>query len=368
MRLRLGLIVTTLLFLTFGFSQSAPKPLSSKPPTNSTGSALKGTPVTEPQASAAAAPNDYVIRLKNACVLPSGQTPTRTLSVGGCHNAITRAQFEGLANALYPEMTPPMRRSFAVTLARLMMYANAGEKAGIEKSPEYQQLLQFSHMQVAAQLMSRRLQKQASEVSAAEIRKQYDSNRPNYEEMTLQRIIVPKAVASTEHPVDEAAEEAFAEDIRKRWAAGEDPEKLQKEAFAHSRTTMTPPPVDLGIRRRGGLPMTQAAVFDLKPGDISQPFADTSGYFIFKVVKRETAPFSSVEAEIRQQLISTNAQAIAEKVANPATVELNESYFGGRPPKEPPVESPGQTSPRVTKPVAPDRPAPNPQPEVQKPN
>lgn len=328
MRLRLVILTAVLTISSFAQTvQPAQKPATKpaakpaqKPATTTTTSAQ-----TAASKQTAEAP---VIMLKGACLDAQGKEVVRTLDQTGCHNAVTRAQFEKLTHALFPELNPTLRRSFATTLARMLAYSNEAQRKGLDRSADYQDLLQFARLQVLAQLAARQTQESALKITPAEIQKYYNDNKANFEEYTLQRVIVPKRPASKEQPVDEAAEKAFAEKIRQRWEAGEDPDKLQKEAFERASNKSAPPPVDLGMRRKGTLSPAQSAVYDLKPGQISQIFPDPSGFFIFKVLRRDTAALEKYEDEIRRTLRGQRLQAENERLMKQTTVELNESYFG----------------------------------------
>ena len=53
--------------------------------------------------------------------------------------------------------------------------------------------------------------------------------------------MIPRTVATGDKPKPTDAEEkAYAEKIRERWVAGEDPVKLQKEAMEHAGLTTLP--------------------------------------------------------------------------------------------------------------------------------
>ena len=81
-----------------------------------------------------------------------------------------------------------------------------------------------------------------------------------------------KAKEAEEKANADAAERAMtklAESLRARAAAGEDFVKLQKEAFDAAGMKIESPTVNLPSVRRTGLQAGHAAVFDLKPGEVS---------------------------------------------------------------------------------------------------
>jgi parvulin-like peptidyl-prolyl isomerase len=96
--------------------------------------------------------------------------------------------------------------------------------------------------------------------------------------------------------------------------------------------------------RRTTLPPAHGAVLDLKPGEVSELISDPSGHYIYKLVSKQTQPFSqdSVKQEIRNTL---SAQRYRESMQpfQAGNAELNDAYFGpSRNPARPPVPKGGK--------------------------
>src|SRR5262249_40881832 len=150
--------------------------------------------------------------------------------------------------------------------------------------------------------------------------------------------------------------------------AGEDFEKLQKEAFETARITTPPPPVTQSKLRRSSLPANSTVVFDLKPGEVSQVYTDPGGYFIYKMQSRSPAPLADVRDEIRNALTGIHMRDEQQRLRDSVNASLNEEYFGkpsspaGRPM---PIEGPAGIPNRRTGPgaggmVPPPAPVPHP--------
>jgi parvulin-like peptidyl-prolyl isomerase len=67
---------------------------------------------------------------------------------------------------------------------------------------------------------------------------------------------------------------------------------------------------------------------DLKTGEVSQVFADQSGYFIYKVGAKDTEPLDKVKEEIRSSLRTQRMQEQMQALQQSATPVLDNSYFG----------------------------------------
>jgi PPIC-type PPIASE domain len=295
--------------------------------------------------------SEPVITLKGACQPASG-----TSAPPGCVSSMTREQFEKLVKALTPpdrpQMPVDMMRNFATQYAKLLIFADAARGMGMENDPNVMQIMQFAQNQILREALNQHITEEYSHPTDQQIEDYYKQNSKKYVEATLQRIIVPRSQGNTEKPKpSEAEEKAYADQIQKRWVAGEDPEKLEKEATEHSGVQTPPASINVGARRPGMLPEAHESVFELKPGEVSVVFADPASLYIYKVVSVRTIPLSEAKSSITTTL---QRQLVADKIQqiqNSATPVLNDTYFG---PEKPQV----QATPRMINPRRPMPPGP----------
>ena len=171
------------------------------------------TPAAKPEAAAAAVPAGApVITIKNMCGGP--QVDVGSTSSQECATTISKEQFEQLINAVVPkarrtEMPNNMKQNMARQLGQLLVMVHAAEQRGLEKDPEVQQRLKIQRDSALAQALTVKLQEDATP-SDAELDKYYKDNPSAFEEVTLQRLFIPKAVASKDKPVDATTEKAAA--------------------------------------------------------------------------------------------------------------------------------------------------------------
>ena len=132
-------------------------------------------------------------------------------------------------------------------------------------------------------------------------------------------------------------------------AAGEDFAKLQQEAYdvAGNKTKASNPRVENA--RKSSIPPTDAAIFDLKKGEVSQVFDDPGGLTIYKVEEVKDLPVASVHDEIARTLQGEKMKGSFESLQNSVKTTLNDAYFAT--PAPPTLKNPGETS-------APETPAP----------
>lgn len=280
--------------------------------------------------------NQKVITLKGVC---QPKAPATT-PPAGCVSSLTREQFEKMTKALQQPGKPPMPadmlRNFASQYSKLLVFADTARELGLENDPRVQEIVQFARNQILTDALNQHIVQEYSHLSDQQIEDYYNQNPKKYVEGTLQRIMIPRNVASDKPKPTEAEDKAYSEKIRERWVAGEDPVKLQKEVMDHAGLTTAPPDVNVGPRRSGTLPEAHEAVFELKPGEISQVFADPGSSYIYKLVSIRQVPLTDVKASITSTLQRQMITDKIQQIQSAATVGLNEAYFG--PEKAPTVQ------------------------------
>lgn len=273
---------------------------------------------------------------------------------GDCKTVITKAQFEKLANALAPNTTAQQRKQLAGVLPRVIAMSTEAKKEGLDKTPQYDETVKFVRMQVLTNQLQRKIQEEAGEVPQAEIDKYYKDHPDQYEQYNVDRIFVPrtkqveaeakeednddkltdeqkKAKEASEKTKTDEAEQAMtklADEIRAKAAAGEDMAKLQKDAFDAAGMKIESPTVNLPSVRRTGLPPAHAAIFDLKPGEVSQVIADSGGHYIYKMNSKTEMTLDQAKSEIKGKLQNDRMRERMEKLNNSYKVDTNEAYFG----------------------------------------
>ena len=134
-------------------------------------------------------PEAAVITIPGIC------SPAKGVKVApaNCKKVVTRAEFERLVNAIQPAMVPFARKQLATRYAMALVMANKAHQLGLDQSQKYNDLVNLARLQILAQEMQKSLQEKASKVSDKEIEDYYKNNVPAYEEVSLQRIFIPKA-------------------------------------------------------------------------------------------------------------------------------------------------------------------------------
>ena len=322
---------------------------------------------------------------------PAAKTP-----VAECKTVITKAEFENLAKAVAPNVTPQVKKQLAGVLPRFIGMSSEARKKGLDKSPQFEETVKFAKMQILTTELQRKIQDDAAKVPPEDVEKYYKEHAETFEQFNVDRLFVPRAKQNEAEAKDEdekdeklseeakkakeAAEKAkadegeqamskLAESLRARAAAGEDFAKLQKEAFDAAGMKIESPTVNLPAVRRTGLPPGHVAVFDLKPGEVSQVISDSGGHYIYKVNSKDHLALDQATNEIHSKLQNDRTREMMEKVTNSFKVETNEAYFGpGGVGTAPPPRLPRPRPMAPTAPGAQPQTPPPAQPEAPKPN
>jgi hypothetical protein len=223
------------------------------------------------------------------------------------------------------------------------------QKRGLDKDPHYVETLKFAKLQILNQELTRKLQEEAAQVPPQDIESYYKQNGAAFEQASMQRVFVPKTkkIESKDNAGDEykakvkEGEDAMtkeAADLRARAVAGEDFDKLEKEAYDAAGIPNNPPATSIPKVRRANLPPSHASVFDLKPGEVSPVIQDPSGSFFYKMQSKTLLPLSEVKDEIKGTVQGQRMRDSQQKLQESISTDLNEAYFNANP--APPADAP----------------------------
>jgi hypothetical protein len=275
------------------------------------------------------APDAAVVVVHGVC--PNNAAPA---SADACKMVITKQQFMTMMDgmSLTSQLsTPAAMRNFAESYSQLLVLASAGQKAGAENDPRFQELMRIARIRALAETYRHSLEEKYSNPSQQEIEEYYKANIDKYEALKVERIIVPTAnfnrTQAARAEYDRKVKQ-LATDIRERAARGEETQKLQDEAYKALNLPASPR-TDLGVKRHGGLPAAiEKDLFALKPGEVTKLETEASGLNIYKLRSRDTIPVQFVKGEIVRDLHQKNMETAIKTVTGAAHSELNDQFFG----------------------------------------
>jgi len=293
------------------------------------------------------APDTPVITVQGLCEKPGNGSAMPS----DCSTVVTRAQFEKIVNAVQPNMPPAAKKQFAARYVTVLLLAEKGHELGLDKGPEFDEQMYLARLQLLSRQAAEKVQRDAANVTDSAITDYYQQHAGDYKSITFDRVFIPrqkqiednandpdaqKKRAATEPDMKEEADK-----LRARAAAGEDFTKLQQEAydFAGSKTKATD--VKLENMRKNSIPTTDAAIFDLKKGEVSQVFSDPSGYRIYKVDEIKDLPLATVHDEIARAIQGQNIKNAFDSLQSSAKATYDDAYFAT--PAPPSLKNPGGT-------------------------
>jgi PPIC-type PPIASE domain len=285
------------------------------------------------------APDAPVLTIKGLCPPTPGKP--NEVADKSCVTVITKEQFEKVARAIQPSLSPVVKKQLINLYPRLLIMSREAEARGMDKEDDFHQKLDLARLQILSQELTHHLQEDAAKVPDQEISEYYEKNPDMFREYTMEHIFIPR-VKQEPPPVQklseqvEKAREKSAEDemtklagvLRARAAAGAPFETLQKEAYQSAGLKGNPPNASMGIIRRAGLPPGHAAAFSLKVGEVSQVISDGGGHYIYKLDAAKMDSQADVKLEIHDLLKSQRLHDLMKKIQGPFTTEANDAYFG----------------------------------------
>ena len=236
-----------------------------------------------------------------------------------------------------PQMLASMRadpkRGLAFLLLMRRLAADA-EKANLDKQSPLKEQLEFNRVQALSQAQVNQVKNFEVKIEPDDESRYYKENLARFQEAKVKVIYIAftstalptKSEANAKKSLNEAEAKARIEDLAKQIRAGADFGKLAKE-LSDDRDSAAKDG-DFGVIRRAS-PYPEpikAAVFILKPGEISEPIRQPNGFYLLRLESISTQAFADVRTQIFDDLkqkgfadYMQNLQTRYEvKVQNPA--------------------------------------------------
>jgi hypothetical protein len=283
----------------------------------------------QPVASMDEVPPDAVVVSVQGICPPGKPAPENPDS---CTTTLTRRQFETMLtvmNITNQNYSPAALKGIAESYVQLMMLADAGQKAGLDHDPRFEEMMKIARVRTMAELYRHTLDEKFSAPPPEMIEAYYKDNIGKYEQLKIDRVFIP--LADPKKPQERATFEKKAlqkaEQLRERAAKGEDMQALQEEAYK-SLGLDSPPKADQGAKRKNNYPAAlEKDIFALKPAEVSKVETDLSGFSFYKVRSREPIPLEYVKAEITREVYQKQMEAAMQSAKSRVHSDFNDKYF-----------------------------------------
>ncbi|HET9790120.1 MAG TPA: peptidylprolyl isomerase [Candidatus Angelobacter sp.] len=274
------------------------------------------------------APDAAVITIKGFCPASASK------GAAACSTTITKQQFSDMISAMSfnPQLAnnPVAVKAFAESYVQALVIADAAERSGLDKDPQFQELMKIIRVRTLADSYRRQLQQKNSNPSNEQIENYYKQNIAKFEQIDLDRVAIPlsnpKLGKEAQSDFRQKAQ-TLATEARMRLGTGEEPGKVQADLY-HALSLTPPLTTDLGTKRRGSLPgALEQELFALKAGDVSKVQTDPSSLTIYKIRTRSTLPLERVRAEIAQEIQQREIQSALQAITGAIKTDFNDQYF-----------------------------------------
>ena len=276
---------------------------------------------------------------------PACKKKERTLAtVDG--RAVTQAEFDAYLRFKRLRVTEKAQTDKALDeyLEREALAA-AVEKAGALDQPALEAELREFRKEM---LISRYFEKLMTEkVTEEATRNYYESHRDRYEEKKVHvaHILVRTNKAMTE--TERKAKLTTAQELHAKLQSGADFAEL---AAAESEDKVSGKKGgDLGWLEQGSIdPRFSKRAFELKQGEVSEPFETAFGFHIVKVIdgaRTITRPYEAVAGDIRHELRNQVKQAELEALKTKLKIEKKDAYLPGAASAAKPASAPTSARP-----------------------
>jgi hypothetical protein len=132
----------------------------------------------------------------------------------------------------------------------------------------------------------------------------------------------------------EADAKAKIDDLRKQILAGADFGKLAKENSDDKISAAKDGDYGDIVRTSPYPEPVKKAVFDLKPGEVSDPIRQPTGFYLIKAADSSFRPIDQVRFEIHNLLVGQEAQKHRDELQKEFKITVDDrTYFTTRPPK-----------------------------------
>ena len=306
-------------------------------------------PVTPPQPAASAEevpPDAVVVSVHGIC--PPGKN-AGTENPDSCTTTFTRQQFETMLrvmNVTNQNYSPAALKGIAESYVQLMVLADAGQKAGLDKDPRFEEMMRIARVRTMAELYRHTLDEKFSAPPQEMIEAYYKDNIAKYEQLKIDRVFIPLADPKKpqERLIFEKKARRVADELRERASKGEDMQALEEEGYK-TLGLAGPLKADQGAKRKGNYPPAlEKDIFALKPAEVTKVETDLAGFSFYKVRSREPIPLEYVKSEISREIYQKNMESAMQSVKGHVHTDFNDKYF----------------KPHVAGPMAPSfRPAPH---------
>jgi peptidyl-prolyl cis-trans isomerase C len=249
---------------------------------------------------------------------------------------LTAGELQALLRGASPQVQQNFRanpRQFLTELARMRLLVAEAEKEKLAEQSPCREQLEWVRSDVLSQALLNDFNRR-NPATPEEEKKFYEAHQANYEEAKVKVIYIAfaadpnKAQAGGRKLLTEQEARAKIESLRRQALDGADFAALARQ-HSHDETSAAKDG-DLGvIRRSDQVPdAIKAAIFSLKPGQVSEVVAQPNGFYLFRLEEMRTKTLDEVRQEVNREAQSEKFREWFDSIRKSVAVTYeNEAYF-----------------------------------------
>lgn len=252
---------------------------------------------------------------------------------------IHKSDFEAAVKTLPAEYQSfalgPGKKQFAEDFLRMKLLASEGLKNGLDKDPEVVKQLNLVKENLVATEQLKKIDSSIS-VSDADLKKAYDENKKDYEEVTARHILIAfkgsPAAQKAKKELTDAEAKAKAEALRSEIVSGKakfaDVAKKESDDVESGKSGG-----ELGAFGRGQMvPEFEQAAFTAKEGEVAPLVRTQYGYHIIEVQKHSFKSFDEVKPALEKTLKQKKLRDALDALKDSSNPVFDEAYFASAKP------------------------------------
>jgi parvulin-like peptidyl-prolyl isomerase len=230
------------------------------------------------------------------------------------------------------------RRDWLNQYSLMRKLTKMAEENKLDQESPYKEALAFARLQILSQAQMMEVNKGGA-VSQGEILKEYDSKKEStYKQARIKAIYISfsDSAGKGKKALSEADAKAKAAKLAAAARSGADFGKLAREN-SDDETSKAKDGDFSTFRATDNIPdAIRAAVFVLKPGEVSDPVGQPNGFYVFRCEEVTYRPFSQVRDELFTEIKTRRFHETMNKLDGDAKVKSINPAFLGTPPNSPP--------------------------------
>lgn len=281
-----------------------------------------------------AAPNSYQLKIPVAKFIPIMQLPADFVVATANGQKVTAGQLQVILRNLPPQFQQKVeadRKEFVTQYCMLMRLVEIARQEKLDQQSPYKDNIEYQTWVVLQQAAAEQKQREL-EVSADDVKKFYDDNQDRYTQVKFKAIYIPFNAAQASQAdsngkplLTEAEAQAKAADLVKQARAGADFVKLVKENSGDPTSVAKDGDFPPALKSDMKLPAEiKKALFETKPGEVSDPVRQGKGFYIFRIQEAGLQPLDQVQKSITDELRNQQLKKWLDDLKRSIEVKLQE--------------------------------------------